>query len=231
MNKFISIAIDGPAASGKSTLSKSLAEELEFLYFDTGVMYRAVTLAALREDLDLQNEEVITKLAEEAAIDVFPASKNDGRLYDVFLNQEDCTWDIRATEVDQYVSVVSAFPGVRAALTKQQRRIGERGGVVMAGRDIGTVVLPDAELKIFLDASVEERARRRFEELQARGEQRELAEVEEAMRKRDEIDANRKVAPLKAADDAIIIVSDGKEVKDVLLEALSLAREKMAEFD
>lgn len=231
MKQEISIAIDGPAASGKSTLSKSLAEALGFLYFDTGVMYRAVTLAALRAKVDIADEEAVTKVAVDSSVDVAAASQDDGRLYDVLLNNEDCTWDIRKPEVDQYVSAVSAFPGVRAALMQQQRRIGLRGGVVMAGRDIGTVVLPDAGLKIFLDASVEERAERRHAELLARGEKRELAEVEAAMRMRDDIDENRAVAPLRAAKDAVIVRSDDREPQDVLAEVLSLAKEKMAQIE
>lgn len=228
MTKRISIAIDGPAASGKSTLSKSLAENLDYLYFDTGVMYRAVTLAALNAGINMDDKARISKLAEEVSIDVSPSSKDDGRLYDVSLNNEDCTWEIRKAEVDKNVSLVSAYPGVRAALTKQQRKIGARGGVVMAGRDIGTVVLPDAQLKIFLDASVEERARRRYEEMIARGEKPDPAEVLDAMRMRDEVDENRELAPLKAAEDAIVIRSDGRIPQDVLAEVLSLAREKIA---
>jgi len=223
----ISIAIDGPAASGKTTLSKTLADSLEFLYFDTGAMYRAVTLAALDEKLDLKDEKAIVALAETAEIDLQAPSQEDGRLYDVILNGEDSTWRIRSKKVDQNVSLISAYPGVRAALTKQQQRIGKRGGVVMAGRDIGTVVLPNAELKIYLDASVEERARRRYEELTMRGEEVELANIEEDMRQRDETDTNRKVAPLRAASDAIVIRSDGKLANEVLEQAIRLATERM----
>jgi cytidylate kinase len=223
----ISIAIDGPAASGKTTLSKTLADSLEFLYFDTGAMYRAVTLAALDEKLDLNDEKAIVALAETAEIDLQAPSQEDGRLYDVILNGEDSTWRIRSKKVDQNVSLISAYPGVRAALTKQQQRIGMRGGVVMAGRDIGTVVLPNAELKIYLDASVEERARRRYEELTRRGEEVDLANIEEDMRQRDETDTNRKVAPLRAASDAIVIRSDGKLANEVLEQAIRLATERM----
>jgi cytidylate kinase len=223
----ISIAIDGPAASGKTTLSKTLADSLEFLYFDTGAMYRAVTLAALDEKLDLNDEKAIVALAETAEIDLQAPSQEDGRLYDVILNGEDSTWRIRSKKVDQNVSLISAYPGVRAALTKQQQRIGKRGGVVMAGRDIGTVVLPNAELKIYLDASVEERARRRYEELTMRGEEVDLANIEEDMRQRDETDTNRKVAPLRAASDAIVIRSDGKLANEVLEQAIRLATERM----
>jgi len=141
------IAIDGPAASGKSTLAEKLAGTLGYLLFDTGVMYRAVTLAALETLHAVDNEMEVTSLAEGVQIDVEPPTKNDGRKYDVLLNGEDVTWQIRLPEVDANVSHVSAYPGVRKAMTAQQRRIGQRDGVVMVGRDIGTVVLPEAELK------------------------------------------------------------------------------------
>src|SRR3990172_2999604 len=157
----LTIAIDGPAASGKSTLAQALAQRLGYLYFDTGAMYRAVTLAALRRGLNMADEATLAEVAREVVIDLRPASQTDGRLNDVFMDGEDCTWAIRTKEVDAAVSAVSAFPSVRRALTEQQQRIGRRGAVVMAGRDIGTVVLPGADLKIFLDASLQERAKRR----------------------------------------------------------------------
>ena len=155
------IAIDGPAASGKSTLGLSIAKALGYLFFDTGIMYRAVTYMALKRDMDLSDEAQITALAEETPIEIAPASKSDGRACDVSVAGEDITWETRLPEVDANVSVVSAYRGVRAALSQQQRRIGQRGGVVMVGRDIGTVVLPEADLKIYLDATAEERAKRR----------------------------------------------------------------------
>jgi cytidylate kinase len=167
------IAIDGPAASGKSTIGKRLAEHLGYLFFDTGVMYRAITWIALRSGIDVSNESAITRLAEETFVDVRPASQPD-RVCDVIVGFTDITWETRRPEVDANVSVVSAYPGVRRALSAQQRRIGQRGRVVMVGRDIGTVVLPEADLKIYLDASAEERARRRFDEIVARGEQADL---------------------------------------------------------
>src|SRR5215510_341731 len=163
------IAIDGPAASGKSTLGLKLAKALGYLFFDTGVMYRAVTWLALKLDMDLQDEKKITALAEQTRIDIAPASKEDGRVCDILIAGQDITWETRLPEVDANVSVVSTYPGVRAALSRQQRRIGQNGKVVMVGRDIGTVVLPEADLKIYLDASAEERAKRRYEEIIARG--------------------------------------------------------------
>ena len=216
------IAIDGPAASGKSTLGHKLAQALGYLYFDTGVMYRAVTWLALRQGVDICDEVTITHLAEHAHMDIRPPSVADGRAYDVIVDGQDITWDIRQPEIDANVSPVSAYAGVRKALSAQQRRIGMRGKVVMVGRDIGTVVLPNAELKIYLDASVEERARRRFEELRQRGEPADFDQILHAMRKRDQIDSHRKVAPLRPAEDAHILCSDGLDADQVLERAKDL---------
>ena len=216
------IAIDGPAASGKSTLAKRLAEHLNYLYFDTGVMYRAVTWIVIQRGVAINDEATVTKLAENVAIDVQPPSVDDGRDNDVLVEAQDITWDIRQPDVEANVSVVSAYPGVRKALSAQQRRVGMRGHVVMVGRDIGTVVLPEAELKIYLDASVEERARRRYEERIARDNGVSYDAILEAMRKRDQIDSTREVAPLQAASDAIVIDSDGKNIEDVLAETKAL---------
>lgn len=218
------IAIDGPAASGKSTVAEKLALELGYLYFDTGVMYRAVTLAALRKLSSTQDEAAISKIANEVQIDVLPSSRQDGRLADVLLDGEDVTWAIRKPEVDGNVSQVSAYPEVRTALTRQQRRIGQRGQVVMVGRDIGTVVLPEAGLKIFLDASVEERARRRFEETRQRGESRTYDDILQAMKRRDMLDSNREIAPLCPAEDAVIIDTDNIPVTEVILRVKDLLK-------
>lgn len=218
------IAIDGPAASGKSTIAQKLAESLGYLFFDTGVMYRAVTWVALNRGFSMDEEDKITQLSQQAQIDVQPPSQDDGRTSDVLVDGVDITWEVRRAEVDANVSVVAAYPGVRAALTEQQRRIGLRGDVVMVGRDIGTVVLPDADLKIYLDASVEERARRRYNECLARGEQVDIDLVLSDMRKRDEIDSTRDVAPLKAAADAVILDSDNKTIAQVLVQAIALTQ-------
>jgi len=216
VNQPETIAVDGPAASGKSTLGQRLAEILGYLFFDTGVMYRALTWLALKNGIPITDEQALTKLAEDVAIDVLPASKRDGRASDVWINQQDVTWEIRQASVEAYVSVVSAYPGVRKALTAQQRRIGLRGNVVMVGRDIGTVVLPEADLKIYLDASLEERARRRYEEMTMRGEQASLEAIRTSMLERDRIDSTRQVAPLCPAEDAVIINSDGQTADHVL---------------
>jgi len=228
MAKALSIAIDGPAASGKSTLAKALAEKLDYMYFDTGVLYRAVTLAALQQNVDLDDADGLAALARKLSIEVLPASKEDGRLYDVMVEGTDSTWAIRMFDVDANVSQVSAYAGVRDALKDQQRRIGVRGGVVMAGRDIGTVVLPEADVKFYLDASVEERSRRRHAELIAHGDKASLVDVENSMRERDAIDESRDVAPLRAADDAVVLSSEGKNPVDVLKEALQIIGERQS---
>ncbi|HTP10263.1 MAG TPA: (d)CMP kinase [Anaerolineae bacterium] len=211
------IAIDGPAASGKSTIAAALARKLNYLYFDTGVMYRAATWAALDRQVPISDEMAVTKLTEALQIDVEPPSQDDGRQYDVLCDGIDVTWAIRSLEVDANVSPVSVYPGVRSALTAQQRRVGLRGNVVMVGRDIGTVVLPEAPLKIYLDASAEERARRRFEEVQARGDQTQTYEaILDNVKRRDAIDSSRVTAPLKAAPDAVIIDSTRLSVEEVV---------------
>jgi cytidylate kinase len=220
------IALDGPAASGKSTVGERLAEVLDFLFFDTGVMYRAITLAALEAGIPINDEAACSKLAENTLIDVQPPSVEDSRPNDILIDGADKTWEIRTPVVDANVSEVSAYPGVRRALTAQQRKIGQRGRVVMVGRDIGTVVMPDARLKVFLDASVEERARRRHLERVSRGEASNQDQVLSLLRKRDEIDSNRDVAPLCAAADAVVINSDNLDAEQVFEIVLDLARER-----
>jgi len=216
------IAIDGPAASGKSTIGKHIADSLGYLFFDTGVMYRAVTWLALSRDIPVQDEAAVTNLAETTEIDVRPASRSDGRNCDIVVADQDITWQIRQPQVDANVSAVSAYAGVRQALTEQQRRIGHRGRVVMVGRDIGTVVLPEADLKIYLDASAEERARRRHQEKLERGEVSDLAEILQGVLIRDQIDSTRAIAPLRPAEDAIIIDSDRMGVEEVIKLVMDL---------
>jgi CMP/dCMP kinase len=210
------ITIDGPASSGKSTVAAILAKELAYLYFDTGVMYRAVTYGVLQSNISLLDEPGITSLAEKVKIEISEPSVNDGRQYDVLMDGNDITWQIRTRLVDQHVSQVSAYAGVRKAMTYQQRQIGLRGKVVMAGRDIGTVVLPEAKVKIYLDASSEERARRRFKELIDRGEAANFENILAGIKKRDEIDSTRQIAPLKPAEDAVIINTDHLSVSQVV---------------
>lgn len=222
------ITLDGPAASGKSTIGRKLADTLGYLFFDTGIMYRAVTWIAIQRDMDLNDGITLTELAENAHIDIRPPSKNDGRACDVIIAEKDVTWEMRSSEVDANVSVVSAYAGVRKALTEQQRRIGLRGKVVMVGRDIGTVVLPEADLKIYLDASAEERARRRYDEIIARGEQSNYDEILKKMIERDRIDSTRAVAPLRPADDAVIIDSDKMDAEQVFEHVLKLCKQTVS---
>jgi CMP/dCMP kinase len=224
------IAVDGPAGSGKSTLGQRLAEHLGYLYFDTGVMYRAVTLAALNEGIDPGDENLATQLAEGVDIDVRAPSQNDGRSYDVILDGKDATWEIRRADVEASVSIVAAFAGVRRALTRQQRSIGLRGKVVMVGRDIGTVVLPEADLKIYLDASISERARRRYSELIERGEKVLFEDVLKSMTTRDRIDSSREIAPLRPAGDAVVIDSDRLDADQVLQTIITLLEEAPSEY-
>lgn len=210
------IAIDGPAASGKSTVGAELANRLGYLCLDTGIMYRAVTWQALAEGLDPEDETAITRLAQNIEIDVQPGSVSDGRAFDVLINHQDHTWDIRSPEVNQQVSLVSSYPGVRHAMTIQQRKIAGRGRIVMLGRDIGTVVLPDADLKIYLDASLKVRAKRRFEEEKARGSCVTYQEVVSSLKRRDKIDSSRKFAPLKIAADAVVINTNNMSAAQVV---------------
>ena len=218
------IAIDGPAASGKSTLGFRMAESLDYLFFDTGLMYRAVTWIVLNRGVDLRNESSVTALAQDVPIDVLPPTRQDGRSCDVVVDGRDITWDLRQPEVESNVSVVAAYPGVRAAMSQQQRRIGLRGRVVMVGRDIGTVVLPEADLKIYLDASAEERARRRHTENVSRGIPSDYDEMVAKVRERDRIDSTRAVAPLKAADDAVVLDSDKLSAEQVFEKAMELCQ-------
>ena len=220
------IAIDGPAASGKTTLGKLLAGKFDYLFFDTGVMYRAVTLAVINAEISILDKAACSSLAERIKIEVLPPSEEDGRSNDLLIDGVDCTWEIVKPEVVACVSEISAIPGVRAALTSKQREIGLRGNVVMVGRDIGTVVLPEAEVKFYLNASAEERAKRRYAERAARGEPVDFEELLKVIKHRDEIDSNREVAPLAAADDAYILESDGKDAEMVFQEAMEVIKER-----
>jgi len=224
MSKPTIIAIDGPAASGKTTLGRQLADALGYLFFDTGVMYRAVTWLTLQRGIDVNDEKSVTALAVDSVIDVRSPSVADGRACDVLVDGVDATWEIRRPEIDANVSVVSAYRGVRAALAAQQRRIGLRGAVVMVGRDIGTVVLPEADLKIYLDASAEERARRRYQEILQRKEKADYDEILAGVRKRDRIDSTRAHSPLKVAPDAVIVDSEDMNIDQVFAKVEALCR-------
>ena len=218
------IAIDGPAAAGKSTVARLLADRLGAMLFDTGVLYRVVALVSLRTGVAPTDADGLARIAEEAAIRVTPPSELDGRLYDVWLDGEDITWEIRRPEVGAIVSPVAEHRAVRAALLPLQRAIAGSGRVVMVGRDIGTVVVPDAGLKVYLDATPEERARRRYREARARGGGESFAEVLAETRTRDAIDSGRDAAPLREADDAVRISTDGQPIDGVVAAIESLAR-------
>jgi cytidylate kinase len=226
--------MDGPAASGKSTVGALVAQALGYVYFDTGVMYRAVTWVALQRDIPIADEAAVTHLAETLAIEVVKPTADDGRQYTVYADGEDVTWDLRRPETNQHVSPVSAYAGVRRALVAQQRRIGQQGAIVMVGRDIGTVVLPEADLKVYLDAHVAERARRRYREVVARrtgqapdeidAQDAEYAQIHETLAYRDRIDSSREVAPLRAAEDAAVIDTSELSVEQVVARVLALAK-------
>ncbi len=220
------VAIDGPSASGKSTIGLLLALDLGYLYFDTGVMYRALAALALEQRLSPADEAAITRLAQETTIEVLSPTVADGRDVTVTAEGRDITPQLRRTAVERAVSQISAYPGVRQAMVEQQRRIGQHGRVVMVGRDIGTVVLPDADLKLYLDATLPERANRRYLERRARGEQVELAQVQTDLERRDRIDSTRQHSPLAAASDAIVLDTTGLTVSEVMARLNGLLRRR-----
>lgn len=220
------IAIDGPAASGKSTIGNLLAQRLDYLCLDTGIMYRMLTLAALRRDIAPSDEAAVIRLAHECDMDVEPAKEEaDGRLYTALLDGEDVTWDLRLPEVDAAVSQVSLYPEVRAEMVRRQREVGLRGRVVMIGRDIGTVVMPDAPLKLYITASSQERARRRLIDRRRQGFQDDYETILADVIRRDHIDSNREHSPLRPAIDARIIDTTDIPVHVVLEEIWNLLNE------
>jgi cytidylate kinase len=231
------IAIDGPAASGKSTVGYRLAHALDYLYFDTGVMYRAVTWAALARGVAIDDETAIGALAHALAIDVRSPQldQQDGRHTTVLVDGQDVTWLIRAPEVDRNVSVVSAYPEVRKAMTAKQRDIAQRygrgdadkRGIVMVGRDIGTVIVPDAPLKLYIEATPEERARRRYHELRKQGKPITYEQVLADMVRRDRIDSERTLAPLRLAADAVRIDNSHQSADVTLKQALEALRARV----
>ena len=210
------IAIDGPAGAGKSTVTRRVAQALGLLYLDTGAMYRAVTWLVMQEGVGLEDEGAIAELVSQAQLELIPAEDEHSPI-GVKINGEEVTQAIRSPEVTANVSTIAAQPAVRRQLVKQQQRWGEKGGVVAEGRDMGTHVFPDAGLKIFLTASVEERARRRLKDLQQRGEKDvSLEELKQKIQERDEKDSNRKFAPLTQAADAIVVKTDGMTIEEVI---------------
>jgi CMP/dCMP kinase len=224
MNHLI-IAIDGPSGAGKSTLAKRLARDLGFTYLDTGAMYRALALKVLREGIDLCNESRMAELIGRTEIDL---TETDGKLQ-VFLDGEEVSGFIRTPEVSQMASKASALKAVRHWMLLLQRGLGQRGDVVAEGRDIGTVVFPDAEVKIYLDASARERARRRVKELTSAGREVKLEETVREMEERDRRDSERALAPLRKADDAVAIDSSALDAEAVAQRALQEIRKRNLE--
>ncbi|HFI2447573.1 TPA: (d)CMP kinase [Streptococcus suis] len=211
--KSIQIAIDGPASSGKSTVAKIIAKDLGYTYLDTGAMYRSATHLALQNGIEVTDQDGIVALLAQNPIR-FGRDENGQQL--VFVGEQDVTLPIRDNQVTNNVSAVAALPLVREELVRLQQEIAQAGGIVMDGRDIGTVVLPQAELKIFLVASVEERALRRFKENTERGIETDLETLKEEIAARDLKDSTREVSPLKAADDAITFDTTGVSIQGVV---------------
>lgn len=219
----IQIAIDGPAGAGKSTVAKMAAEKLGFTYIDTGAMYRALTHKALTNHIDINDEDAMKHLLLHTDIQLLPSAKGQA----VLLDGEDVSEAIRTQEVTKAVSAVAAHPSVRLLMVDKQRQLANNKGVVMDGRDIGTDVLPDAQLKIFLTASVEERALRRFKENDGRGIHTSLEQLQADISERDRADSERKASPLRQAEDAILIDSTSLTIGDVVEKIRELAEERM----
>jgi CMP/dCMP kinase len=229
MTSRLTIAIDGPAGSGKSTVARRVAALLGYLYLDSGAMYRAVALKALERKISLENESQLVALARATHIELkAPTAEQEGAGLKnrVFLDGREVTEEVRTGEVAQAASRVATIAGLREVLVAEQQRAGEGGGVVMEGRDIGTVVFPGAELKIFLDASAETRAERRWKEHQEKGESLTLLEVLQEVRERDKRDRERKVSPLVRAKDAVLIDNTAMGVEETARLIVFLANER-----
>lgn len=222
--KTIQIAIDGPASSGKSTVAKIIAKEFGFTYLDTGAMYRAATYIALKHQLNEDNVEQLLGLLEQHPIS-FGRSEAGEQL--VFVGDVDITHPIRENEVTNRVSTIAAIPVIREKLVALQQEIAQKGGIVMDGRDIGTVVLPQAELKVFLVASVDERAKRRYKENMAKGIETDLEKLKEEIAARDYKDSHRETSPLKQAEDAIYFDTTGLTIEEVVDKIKEEAKKKM----
>lgn len=222
MARRLTIAVDGPGSSGKGTVARGVARALGYQYVDTGALYRTVALLAQRRGISWSDEPALTALARELAF----RFHWDGEVLRVEVDGEDVTSAIRRDEIGRGASDISVLPGVREALLEQQRILGAEGGVVMDGRDIGTVVLPEADLKVYLDAGLDERARRRHEELLRRGEVVGYAEVREALERRDRQDREREVAPLRQAADAVYVDTTDLTIRQAIDVLLELARER-----
>jgi cytidylate kinase len=223
MEKKISIAIDGPAAAGKSTVAKIVAEKLSYIYIDTGAMYRSLTYKAISNSIDLELEDSLIDVLLSTEIQLFPSQ--NGQL--VYLDGQNVTDEIRYAIVTNSVSIVAKHKKVREEMVRRQKAFAKEGGVVMDGRDIGTHVLPDAEVKVFLLASVEERAIRRHEENLQKGFPSDLEKLKEEIATRDKIDSEREVAPLKKAEDAIEIDTTSLTIPEVVEKIMALVYERI----
>ncbi|MBI5048264.1 MAG: (d)CMP kinase [Deltaproteobacteria bacterium] len=230
------IAIDGPAGSGKSTLAKLLAEKLRFTYIDTGAMYRAVALKAHEQKIDSDDENALKDLCAKIELRFAPSpsplpkgerEKGEGASNKIFIDNEDYSEKIRTPFVSRLSSKVSSQKTVRDAMVRLQRLLAAKGSVIMEGRDIGTVVFPDADIKFYIDASPEIRGRRRYAELKGKGENVSLEKIIEDEKKRDLMDSTREHAPLKKADDAVYIDTSNMELQDVLAKTLKIVKEKL----
>jgi cytidylate kinase len=225
VTKPVVLAIDGPAGAGKSTVAERLAAELGYFYFDTGVLYRAVALRCLQLGADLHDEAALAEIVRDARIQVGPPTFDDGRQLDVILDGIDVSRQIRTPAVDAIVSKVAASPSVRAGLIDVQRQQIQGSGTILAGRDIGTVVCPDADLKVFLTASSRERALRRLR--QTGGSDAQLAATQAALEERDRQDSSRAISPLVRAADAVDVDSDGKTIDEVVAAIGALLDERL----
>ena len=217
------IAIDGPAGAGKSTIAKRAAKELSFIYVDTGAMYRSIALGLLRGDVDIEDTQALEKALEQIEVSI----GYENHEQQVFLNQENVSGLIRTEEVSRMASAASAKPQVRAKLTELQRSLARREDVLMDGRDIGTMIIPDAQLKIYLTASVHTRALRRYKELIERGEDCSLEDIEKDIEERDYRDMHRETAPLCQAEDAVLVDSSEMTIDEVVERIISLAKSRM----
>jgi len=217
------IAIDGPAGAGKSTIAKMLARSIGYTYIDSGAMYRAITLKVLRENIPLERVDRIINLTEETDIDFMENS--------IYLDGKVVDKEIREENVNMNVSYVSAIPGVRRLMVAQQRKISQDKNVVMDGRDVGTVIFPSADIKLFITASVDERAKRRFIEMEQKGYDVEIQDIKLQIEKRDHIDSTRSDSPLKSAFDSIIIDTTGKNIEEVFNEVISIVKSKGGGID
>lgn len=225
IDKTYVIVIDGPAASGKSTAAYLLAKKLGFVYMDTGAMYRALTWKALQSQVDPEDAEALSRMAHTVKINILSQDTKPGVV--VYLDGEDVSTSIRTAEINRWVSVISKVPGVRQAMLKLQKRIAREKSIVAEGRDMGTVVFPQADTKIFLTASLEERVNRRWMEFKAKGEGCTRDTIAEELKMRDRIDSEREIAPLKKAADAILIDNTNLNIEETIKKLYDIAKQKL----